>query len=199
MNKEKFFPATAMPDPDWWQALWPDPLNVLETVGIRAGMTAIDLCCGDGLFTVPMCRLLNGHVTAVDLDPKMLALAKKAVTGSGVPSPVWIQGDAREMAGHIRQQADVVFIANTFHGVPDQTGLAQSVFQVLANGGRFIIVNWHVRPREETPVLGQPRGPKPELRMSPDDVIKAVEPCGFELDETVELAPYHYGVIFKKK
>ena len=30
----------------------------------------------------------------------------------------------------------------------------------------FAIVNWHKRPREETPILGEPRGPKTELRMS---------------------------------
>ena len=25
MNDDALFPATLMPDKDWWQALWPDP------------------------------------------------------------------------------------------------------------------------------------------------------------------------------
>ena len=25
----RLFPATAMPDPDWWQALWPRPGEVI--------------------------------------------------------------------------------------------------------------------------------------------------------------------------
>jgi len=46
-----FFPATAMPDCDWWQALWPRPQRVLATLGIRPETEVVDLCCGDGLFT----------------------------------------------------------------------------------------------------------------------------------------------------
>ena len=39
-----FFPATVMPDPDWWQALWPDPEGVIRALGVRPGMTVLDLC-----------------------------------------------------------------------------------------------------------------------------------------------------------
>ncbi len=49
---ERFFPTTAMPDQDWWQALWPAPEEVLSTLGIKAGMTVVDLCCGTDDFAV---------------------------------------------------------------------------------------------------------------------------------------------------
>ena len=32
------FAATAMPDPDWWLALWPEPERVLAALGVRANM-----------------------------------------------------------------------------------------------------------------------------------------------------------------
>ncbi|MBN6743241.1 hypothetical protein JKG47_22800, partial [Acidithiobacillus sp. MC6.1] len=51
--KEAFFPATVMPDPDWWHALWPDPEGVLRALGIGPGLGVVDLCCGDGHFTAP--------------------------------------------------------------------------------------------------------------------------------------------------
>ena len=51
---DAFFPATAMPDPDWWQALWPDPRSVLDEMGVEVGTVVVDLCCGDGLFTAPL-------------------------------------------------------------------------------------------------------------------------------------------------
>ncbi len=194
---DQLFPATAMPDKDWWQALWPDPLSVLRKMGFKPGMNAIDLCCGDGLFTVPMTKLLDGRLYAVDLDQEMLIIAQKAVQEAGGPNCVWLTGDARDLVGLVSEKVDHVFIANTFHGVPDQTGLSLGVRDVLKPGGRFLIVNWHVRPREETPVLGKPRGPRQDMRMSPDDVRTVVEPAGFELVETVELPPYHYGAIFK--
>ena len=196
MESDKFFPATVMPDEDWWRALWPDPMGVLRTLGFSENMSAVDLCCGDGHFTIPMSALLSGKVYGVDLDPAMLELAKRAVEKSGAPSCTFAQGDARDLKTLVPEKVDLVFIANTFHGVPEQTALAQGIAEVLKTDGRFVVVNWHVRPREETPVLGQPRGPRTEIRMSPDDVRAVVEPAGYKLSEVVELPPYHYGAVF---
>jgi hypothetical protein len=47
-------------------------------------------------------------------------------------------------------------------------------------------------------VLGKPRGPKTEMRMTPEDVRKVVEPAEFQLADVVELPPYHYGAVFQK-
>lgn len=155
---ERFFPTTAMPDQDWWQALWPAPEEVLSTLGIKAGMTVVDLCCGDGLFTAPMCRLVEpGRVFGADIDPELLQQAKDAC--AGMTNCAWVEGDARRLAEMLTEKVDYVLIANTFHGVPDKDGLARVVRSVLEPGGRFAVVNWHPLPREETPVLDKPRGP----------------------------------------
>ncbi|MHB1203164.1 MAG: class I SAM-dependent methyltransferase, partial [Acidithiobacillus sp.] len=53
-EQQAFFPATVMPDPDWWQALWPDPEGVITALGVTPGMTVLDLCCGDGYFTAAL-------------------------------------------------------------------------------------------------------------------------------------------------
>jgi len=47
-------------------------------------------------------------------------------------------------------------------------------------------------------VLGQPRGPKSELRLSPEQTVKAVETGGLKSTGVVEIPPYHYGAIFEK-
>jgi len=73
-----FFPATAMPDPDWWQALWPQPQQVLGALGIRPDMKVVDLCCGDGLFTAPLALLVR-HVIAIDIDPNMMAVTRTKI------------------------------------------------------------------------------------------------------------------------
>jgi SAM-dependent methyltransferase len=94
--------------------------------------------------------------------------------------------------------ADFVFLANAFHGVPERTRLARSVFDALKSDGRFAIVNWHARAREETTILGEPRGPATELRITPETTVAAVGPAGFRFVGVVELPPYHYGAIFEK-
>jgi len=195
--QEKLFPATVMPDQDWWQTLWSDPDAVIGALGIEPGMTVVDLCCGDGYFTAAIARRIgSGRVIGFDLDPVMLDQAKAACRG--LAHCAWVTGDARELSRLIEDRADYVLIANTFHGVPEQTALAREVAAVLKPEGRFAIMNWYPRPREETPVLGQPRGPRTGLRMSPEQVRAVVEPAGFRLDQLVELPPYHYGTIFKK-
>jgi SAM-dependent methyltransferase len=190
-------PATGMPDRDWWSALWPDPEGVLRKLGVSSGMSVVDLCCGDGYFTAPLSRLVApGRVYALDLAPGMLDRAGEEVARHGANNCEFVLADARELAEHVPEPVDLVLLANTFHGVPEQTGLARRVFEVLKPGGRFTIVNWHPIPREETSVLGERRGPATEMRMSPEKTGAVVEPAGFELERVVDLPPYHYGAIF---
>lgn len=184
-----------MPDRDWWQALWPDPDATVRALDIRPGMRVIDLCCGDGYFTAAIARRVGaGRVVGVDLDPSMLAQAQAACGDAANCS--WVTGDARDLARLVTDSADYVLLANTFHGVPEQTALARAVAAVLQPGGRFAIVNWHALARESTTVFGVPRGPSTELRMSPAQVRAVVEPAGLELERVVELPPYHYAALF---
>ena len=78
------FPATAMPDPDWWQRLWPRPGEVLAKLGIQPGTDAVDLYCGDGLFTVPLAAIAR-RIAAIDLDPEMLELARARAATPELP------------------------------------------------------------------------------------------------------------------
>lgn len=192
-----FFKGTEMPTAGWWEALWPDPATVVARVGIAAGMEVVDLCAGDGWFTLPIAKLAR-HVTAIDIDRIMLEAARSRLAQHGIANCAFVEGDAYDIASLVSRPVDFVFLANAFHGVPEQTRLARAVEKALVPHGRFAIVNWHARPREETPILGEPRGPATELRMTPEAVRAAVEPAGFKLHQVVELPPYHYGAIFEK-
>lgn len=192
------FPATAMPDPAWWEVLWPEPEQVVAALGAGAAMAAVDLCCGDGRFTLALARRCR-RVVAIDIDPGLLALTRFRLSAAGAAANCdCIEGDARAVAALVAQPVDFVLMANTFHGVPDQGALARSVGSILTPGGRFAIVNWHRRPREETTVAGAPRGPRTELRMTPDDVAAVVAPSGLVPERVVELPPWHYGMVFAK-
>lgn len=193
-----FFPATAMPDADWWQALWPDRAKVLVEMGVEPGTVAVDLCCGDGLFTVAFARIV-GRLYVIDIDSDMLDRARARVAAAGATNCHFVVADAMRVDAVVPEPVDYVFLANTLHGVPDQLRLARAVTAILKPCGQFGIVNWHRRPREETAVLGQPRGPKTEMRMEVRDVTAVVEPTGLVLNRTVELPPYHYGTVFRRR
>ena len=135
---------------------------------------------------------------AVDIDAKMLAHARTRLARDRISNCDYQLGDAYGLADYVPRPVNLVFMANSFHGVPDRARLAHIVGEALKSGGRFAIVNWHQLPREKTTVLGEPRGPSSELRLSPEQTVKAVETGGLKSTAVVDIPPYHYGAIFAK-
>lgn len=192
-----FFQGTEMPSAGWWEALWPDPAGVLAAVGVKPGMEVVDLCCGDGWFTLQIAQIAR-HVMAIDIDSNLLKVARHRLTETGITNCDFVAGDAYEVAKLISGPVDFVFMANVFHGVPNRSRLARAVRETLKPGAQVAIVNWHPRPREATKILDEPRGPMTELRLSPEQTIEAVESSGLELARLIELPPYHYGAVFEQ-
>jgi SAM-dependent methyltransferase len=192
-----FFQATAMPDAGWSHELWPNPAHILKQVGLTSGMDAVDLCSGDGWFTLQIAKIAR-HVMAVDIDAKMLAHASTRLARDRIDNCDYQLGDAHGLAEYVPWPVDFVFMANSFHGVPDRQRLARIVGAALKPGGRFAIVNWHQLPREKTTVKGHPRGPSSALRLSPEQTVKSVEAGGFKNKAIIDIPPYYYGAIFEK-
>jgi SAM-dependent methyltransferase len=196
-NPPGFFQGTEMPTAGWWEALWPDPAGVLAAVGVKREMDVIDLCSGDGWFTLQIARIAR-QVIAIDIDAALLDVARTRLKESGVSNCEFRVGDAYQLVTLTKRLVDFVFMANAFHGVPDRPRLARAVHEALKQGGRFAIVNWHPRPREETSVLGEPRGPATGLRLSVQETIESVVSGGLKSAGVVEVAPYHYGALFER-
>lgn len=189
------FPGTSMPDQDWWRVLWPNPQGVVVSLGVKPHMVSIDLCCGDGYFTVPLAQ--NSLRTyGLELDGALIDKAREEIEKQNVKNCFLIQGDAMDIADLIPEKVDFILLANTFHGIPDKEKIVKSMASALKPEGKIAIVNWHKKEREETTVLGLPRGPKSEVRMPPQEVESVLNPLGLFLEKTIELQPYHYGIIF---
>ena len=120
-----------MPTAGWWEALWPAPAQVLAALGLRPGMDVVDLCCGDGWFTLPIAGIAR-HVVAIDLDARMIEIARLRLAESGIANCDFVAGDAYAVASLVPRPVDFVLMANAFHGVPDRARLARAVRTVLA-------------------------------------------------------------------
>lgn len=187
------FQNTGMPDWDWWSELWPDPEGVLRQVGLSRVDSLVDVACGDGYFTLPATRQVE-TVYGVDLDSELLADLRTMADAEDVEVTT-AEGDARDLPEVLPERVGGALLANVFHGVDDRVGLAGAVAESLEPGGRFAVVNWDARPREETTVLGDPRGPPTVMRIAPAVTREAVAAAGFEVVETVSLPPYHHAVV----
>jgi ubiquinone/menaquinone biosynthesis C-methylase UbiE len=194
------FQNTRLPDLEWWARLWPTPGETLRQLDVGAGESFVEVGSGDGYFALPAARIVDpAPVYAVDLDERLLADLERWADEQGIENVVAIHGDARELAALVTDPVDVVFIANTFHGVEAPDTFVEQAYDALAPGGRFVVVNWHARPREETTVDGVPRGPPTDLRLAPDVTRSLVtEAAPFCLRRRVDLPPHHYGLVFER-
>ena len=199
--ERNLFQNTRLPDLDWWARLWPTPGETLRSLGIAAGDALVEVGSGDGYFALPAARIVDpAPVYAVELDERLLADLDRWADEQSIENVVPVHGDARDLAALLPDLVDVVLIANTFHGVDDPASFVQQAYDALPPGGRFAIVNWHDRPREETTVDGVARGPPTDLRLAPEattDLVVAA--AAFRLVRQVDLPPHHYGLVFERK
>ncbi len=194
------FQNTGQPDWDWWSRIWPTPGETLRELGLATGDRVAEIGCGNGYFALPAARIVDpARVYAVDLDESLLAELDDLAAEHGLDTVVPIHGDARDLAEHLPEPVDFALLANAFHGIDDRAEFVDGVASALAADGRFVVVNWRDRPREETTIAGEPRGPPTDLRLSPDETERAVEDASdLTLVDAVDLPPFHYGLVFER-
>jgi ubiquinone/menaquinone biosynthesis C-methylase UbiE len=120
---------------------------------LQEGMTALDVGCGIGYFTIGMAKLVgpSGRVIAVDLQPKMLDALRRRAERHQVADRVRLkrcEADRLEIA----EPVDFILTFWMVHEVPDVPRLMQNLRACLKPGGRYLLVEprWHVpKPRFE--------------------------------------------------
>jgi SAM-dependent methyltransferase len=195
------FRSTGQPDWDWWGRIWPAPGDTLRRLGLRSGDRVAEIGCDNGYFALPAARIATpASVYAVDLDESLLAELEGLASAQAVDNLVPIRGDARDLGALLPEPVDFALLANAFHGIDDRDGFVAGVAAALAVDGRFVVVNWRDRPRAETTVGGEPRGPPTDLRIGPEATRQAVEGAGdLRLAREVDLPPFHYGLVFERE
>jgi SAM-dependent methyltransferase len=194
------FRNTCQPDWNWWGRLWPTPGETLRRLGLATGDSLVEIGSGNGYFALPAARIVDpAPVYAVDVDGAALAELEHLAARQDIGNVRPVEGDARALDDHVPGPVDVGLVANTFHGVDDADSFVESTMAVLAEGGRFVVVNWQDRPRETTTVAGEPRGPPTDLRLPAEETRELVEGAAdVELVRDVELPPYHCGLVFER-
>jgi len=108
---------------------------------IKEGMTAIDLGCGPGFFTLDLAQMVgkSGRVIACDLQEGMLQKLKAKISGTELEQRVTLHKCEADKIG-VAEKVDFVLAFYMVHEVPDQSGLFKEIASVLNPEGQFLIV-----------------------------------------------------------
>lgn len=132
----------------WWfvrsfdnplRRLFQRPERILDGL-VHPGDACVDIGCGIGYFTIPMARLVGptGSVTAVDLQPQMLAGVERRARSSGLLDRVRLHR-ATASGLHLESTFDFALAFWMAHEVSDQPALLQGSYEALRPGGRMLL------------------------------------------------------------
>lgn len=149
----------------WWLAwTFDNPLRRFfhepeKIVGpyLREGMTAADIGCGMGYFSLPMAKLVGetGAVIAVDLQQKMLDVLQKRAEKAGVASRIRTIRAGNDDIG-IKERVDFVLAFWMVHEVRDIPRFFAQVSSIIKETGKVLIAEpvIHVTNRRFQETLG---------------------------------------------
>ncbi len=132
-------------------------LKLAQKIGVCAGMTVVDMGCGQGGFTVSLAKIVGdqGKVLAVDISDEYLAEFMNRLNKHGVTNIVtFIQGDAVNLKNVLpNESADVVASYRLLEELKQPKAMAGIVKEmariVKEGGGRIGIVEMCTEPKNE--------------------------------------------------
>lgn len=125
--------------PDWIRRLHQRPRKFLGNL-VKPGMTAADIGCGLGFYTVEMARMVGekGRVVAVDFQPEMLTITEKKVRKAGFSGRVEIV-QCRQDDIIVTGPFDFVLSMWVSHEVADRERFFKQIRGILKPGGKFLL------------------------------------------------------------
>lgn len=184
---------SGMPEERLWRSFF-DPEVLLATLGLNSSVRDVaDFGCGYGTFSLPAARIISGTLYGFDIDAQMIAACEgRAVSENTANVCFQIRDFVLNGTGLDDESVDYVMLFNILHA-EDPGALLREAWRILNNSGLVAVIHWNYDP-------ATPRGPSMDIRPQPVACQKWVERAGFVVEGgIIELPPYHYGLLGRKK
>ena len=123
--------------------LFDNPMKRLSPY-IRPGMTAVDVGCAMGFFSLPMAELVGpeGRVICIDLQEKMVQKLYRRAKKKNLLGSIEARVCMRDCLNvdDLENAADFVLAAAVIHEVPDAVSFLAELFGVVKEDGKLLVV-----------------------------------------------------------
>ncbi len=169
---------------------WQNPEAILADIGLRPGLTFVDLGCGGGFFALPAARMVGekGKVYGLDVSARYIASLEELAAREGLKNLYLTEGKAEELV-ICEQCADIIFFSIVLHDFQDPARVLENARKMVKPAGKLINLDWKKEP--------MPLGPPLEKRFSEEVAERLIRSAGFTVETVKDIGPYHYMVVAK--
>lgn len=108
--------------------------TILDNAGVAAGMDVLDVACGTGVLFPDYLARNVGSLTAVDISPEMVKIAR-----SKFPSVAVYCGDVEAVS--FGKKFDAIMVYNAFPHFPEPEKLIANLSGLLNSGGTLTVAH----------------------------------------------------------
>jgi ubiquinone/menaquinone biosynthesis C-methylase UbiE len=167
-----------------------DPDVILPKIGLKPGMTFVDVGCGQGFFAIPAARIAGpeGRVYGIDIDEEALDLLGRRAVDAGLNINI-LRGDAEKTIA-CDGSADIVFLGISLHDFKDPEKVLANAWRMLKPGGILADLDGKkVETEGESP---------PGKRLSEREASKLIEEANFNIESVEDISSWLYLLLAKK-
>lgn len=115
--------------------------QLIESIGVDAGMQVLDLGCGDGTTAIPSAQR-GADVLGVDIASNLVTAGNRRAGEMGLDNIKFQQGDASDLNELSDDSFDLVVSIFGAMFAPRPFDVAKEMVRVAKPGGRIVMGNW---------------------------------------------------------
>jgi len=172
------------------RAKWQRPDEVVAAVGLAGDETVVDVGAGSGYFSFRFAHAVpRGKVVAIDIQPEMVRHIHHKVMTLKIPNLEAVLGKPEDPA--IPDGANVVFLCDVLHHVPDPSVWLGKLAGEMKSGARLVLIEF-----KEGKL---PQGPPEKLKLPRAKLLSLTRGAGLVLAaDKPKLLPYQTFLVFRK-
>jgi len=196
LSGRRFAPVMGYQGAEWLERIERDeeeaPDVALSVLKIPKGAWVADIGAGSGYMSVKLAARVGptGRVFANDVQPQMLELLARRLTGKRIANVTMVQGTADDPKLP-PSSLDLELMVDVYHELSQPQAMLGHLREALKPGGRLVLLEY----RKEDPTIPI----RPEHKMSVAEAKLEVEAEGFTLSKVDEALPRQHILIFTMK